>query len=278
VATAGLALVYALTPGSAQGVSKAPLPGLVGGNARWLVPALLTAAPVLAWSMARLGRARVLGEMAALVAAWGGIADSFDVPRHTAALCAVAVALVVGAAYLVRRVLSGRPGAQRLRAAVALGLVLTVAVAAVGQAAQRRYNRKRFAGASVVLSWVNAHAASGRQVGIAGGWTPGFVPVYGLYGPRFGNDVSYVGPVHDGLLSQYKRAAPFRRALNRQGIEVLVVGRQPEPNFKTLQLPPPYRHPPEVRWAVESGRYVELLSDDRFVLVVDRELAREARQ
>jgi hypothetical protein len=110
-------------------------------------------------------------------------------------------------------------------------------------------------------------------VGIAGGWTPGFVPIYGAYGPRFGNDVSYIGPVHDGLLSQYTSAGPFTRALRRDGVQVLVVGKLPEPDFKTLKPLKPYRQPPEVRWALGSGRYVEVLRDDRFVLLAARGLA-----
>lgn len=260
--TAGLVAAYAVTPASGQGTAEAPLEGLIGGNARWLVPALLSAAGVAAWAVGRAGRLRLGWELLLVTAVLAGLADSFDVSFAELTLAAVAAGVaagVVGAAVLALR-------RSWPVAAIGTGAALTL-LATGGHALQRDYNAARFRGASPTLDWVLSHARSGRQVGVAGDWTAGFVPTYGLFGPRLGNDVRYVGRLNRGQVTQFSDPDGFKRELARGRYDVLVIGRQPDPDLDSLRPQAPLSRPPEARWAEATGRYARVAADDRFVVL-----------
>ena len=254
---AGLVLAYAITPGSGQGLAAAPLPGLIGGNARWLVPAMLPAAGVAAWAVGRSGRLGLLWQTLLVAAVLAGLADSFDVSFPHLALAAAAVLAACALVWLAR--------ARRLEVTAAAAAALVLAVG--GYALQRDYNDARFRRAAPSLDWVLDHAPSGRRIGVAGDWGAGFVPTYGLFGPRLGNDVRYVGRLEHGLLSQFSDREGFVRALERGGYDVLVVGRQHDPDFDSFRRVRPYARPPEARWAESTGRYALVAADDRFVVL-----------
>lgn len=263
IVTAGLAVSYALTPGSAQGPPRAPLPGLVGGNARWLVPAMVTGAGLTAWSVSALGRVRPLAQALLFAGVLAGLADSFDVSPGKGVMWGLACALVAATAALAVR---SAGNARRRAGAFALAALLVVAAVVAGDHLQRRYLRERYVGRTAALSWVLAHAPEGRRIGIAGDWQPGFVPLYGLFGPGFGNSVSYVGPVRQGQISRYHRAEGFQRGLARGGFDLLVVGFEREPDLVAFRARPPYRDPPPARWAREAG-WREVVRDSAYVLL-----------
>src|SRR5207302_1021114 len=107
-------------------------------------------------------------------------------------------------------------------AAVAAAAVLALLLA--GQLDQRRYNDRRFVGVSAVSDWIRANAPAGHDVGFAGGWQAGYVPIYSAFGPSYGNDVGYVASTADGPVRRYQRPSSFRRALRVGGYDLLVVG------------------------------------------------------
>lgn len=264
IVAGGLALAYVVTPASAQGGADAPLPGLVSGTVRWLVPALIAGAGPAAWALCRAGRARPVAELVLLAGVADGLQRSFDLPRADVLLGAGVLTLVGACAVAVRR--QRRRPPRRLGTAAAVASV-TATLVLGGYVVEERYNDKRFEGASPVLGWVLEYAPEGRRIGMAGDWTAGFVPTYGLFGPRSENEVDYAGEVVDGQLRQYHGQDAFVRALRDRGYDILVVGLQPEPDFDDLTLLPNLTWPPEAAWAQRAG-FRELLRDDRYILML----------
>jgi hypothetical protein len=153
----------------------------------------------------------------------------------------------------------------------------------LGYAHERSYDARRFAVRSAVLDWVDAHARSGRRIGLAGYWTSSrFVPIYGLFGPRLRNHVEYVGPVLHAQVMAFSAPGPFREALARGGYDLLAVGRLQRPDLEhpdrvggrplaTLT------DPPEARWARAAG-YVEVARDGGWVLLATRQAPQPSAQ
>ncbi|HEV2769099.1 MAG TPA: glycosyltransferase family 39 protein, partial [Solirubrobacteraceae bacterium] len=98
-----LGVAYALTPYSALGPPGAPVQ--VAVNARYVVPALLVAAAVVAWGLGRLGRARVVAE--ALLAVVVVVAGARAFPPGPTSFAA-ALVLVGGAVAAPRAARGGR--------------------------------------------------------------------------------------------------------------------------------------------------------------------------
>lgn len=255
-AVALIVVAYAFSPASAQGFDGRPWKGLVGANARWLIPALMLAASLAAWAVGRAGRYRLALELAGVVAVASGIANTFDLQRSRVLLVALALGLLVAAARLAR---SAYGRARRRVPSWALGagaVAILVGVVALGQLEQRRFNDRRYRGVDSTVEWVFDHAPSGHRVGLAGGWgRVDLAPVLPMYGPRLGNHVAYVGPLVEDMLQEYTRREPFVAAVRRGRYDLLLVGRG-------------YRPQPTVReegWARAAG-FAEVARSGRYIL------------
>lgn len=263
LAAAGAALVtaaYVVTPATAQGFASHPWTGLVGGNSRYEMPALILAAAVLGWVLGRAGRVRPLLEAGVLVALIDGVHGTFGfgwgylalVTLKLAGIAAVAGALAIGARRVARR---RRPGR---RAAVALGLVALIALGAAGYGLEHRFNRTRYQGLDATVDFISARAPSGHHIGVAGNWSGGgAVPtvIYPAFGPRLGNDVSFIGRTVQGMLLPYESQGPFVAALRREHPDLLDIGRGAPPQAMSC----------EERWAQAAG-YVLVRRSARFAL------------
>jgi hypothetical protein len=263
-----IAVVYVFTPATAQGTKVAPFPGLVGGNSRALMPALVLAAPAVAWVSSRLGRWGSLFELAAAAATVDGLEQTFDLPTGGLLLFAVEA----GLALLVLRVAlawwRSRPRAARVRLAAAAALVLAIGLAAIGERAQRHFYRYRYAAMDTAVGWVIAHAPQGNRIGIAGDWTSGALPspVLPLFGPRFRNQVAYIGRMDVGTLVRYSRESSFLSAVRRGGYDLLLVGSAPSP-FGPAVAP---------TWARATG-FRQVAASDRFILFASPRFLASAR-
>jgi Dolichyl-phosphate-mannose-protein mannosyltransferase len=218
------AVAYTFTPYTAFGPKDDPI--LVGANTRWLVPALLLAAPVAAWAVGRAGRARPVLEALALVALTEGVrrgfgADAGDVIA-AAALAGAAAALTWLALAGVRRL----PRRTCVAAGAGLSVLAAGALVALGFARQEEYNDGRYTREDPVITWLVENAPKGHRIGLAGVWgTATTSPVWPAFGERIGNEVAFVGPFVDGLLREYDSRAEWASAVRRGGYDLLVVGR-----------------------------------------------------
>lgn len=271
---AGIAVAYAITPGSAQGFVGRPFPGLIGGNSRWLMPAAFPAAAVGAWALARAGRLRIVLELLAGVAVIDGLRRTFDL--HAAdyvstALRLAVLALVIFGAVRLWRHLDVR--AARLALVGAGTVVVLVGAVVYGQRTQHAFNATRYVGIEPTAEWVRTHAPEGHRIGLTGLWTAGSIPTAALYGPRLRNYVAYVGQGNGALRLPFNRRDPFLRALRRGHYDLLAVGLQKRStaDFRPSDLDVPIASlsapsVPALRWA-ESAGYREVARGDRFVLV-----------
>lgn len=265
-----VALAYAVTPAGAQGFEGHPFKGLIGGNARWLMPAAIPAAAASAWALGRLGRGRLVAELAALVAVGDGIRRTFELGVARAALAALVLGLVVGVGALAVVVYRRVAARQRRYALVAAGVLALGLIAVGGHALQRRLDDGRFRGSDATIDWVLAHAPSGHAIGLAGDWRAvGLAPVLPMFGPRLGNHVSYVGPLIRGMLEHYRTRGAFLAAVHRGGYDLLLVGRAPPPPISgrpALAALKPLAHPQAEVWARSAG-FVAVARSERFVLL-----------
>jgi hypothetical protein len=248
VGALALAALYAITPYTAQGLDGFPV--LTSANTRYATPALILAAPLLAWVATRLGLLRIAVEVTLVVAIVIDLDKYLPVSAGRLAVAAVLLAAAAAAWWLSRTGL--RPV---FRAAPAAGVLLAAAVFAYHY--QRSLARTPYNPSDPAVSYALAHAPAHTRIGLAGEWTAqGLVPVAPLFGPRLANDVAYVGPVIEHRLEQYGAPAPFDQALRRGRYDLLVVGT----GF------PPRPNPREERWARAVG-YVPVVSDPRLVLL-----------
>ncbi len=236
-----IAATYAITPYTAGGMEGVPT--LVYADARYLVPAILLALALVAavtrvapWGAAAFS---ALG----LVAIWDGIdlAGAGELSGATVGasdwVAAVAVLAAAGAiAWGLRR----EPGRAATAAVAAVALV---ALVAGGFELQRRFLDQRYAGIDPTTDWIREHAPADTTIGVAGRWTNAFSPVLPAFGPRFENDVSYVGEFVDGTLRAYRDEAEFVASLRERDADLLVVGRGYDPGADQ----------PEERWARAAG-------------------------
>lgn len=267
-AAVAIAVIYIFTPATAQGTKAAPFPGLVGGNSRALVPALVLAAPAVAWVTAHLGRWRLLFELAAAAATVDGLVQTFDLPGRGLVLFGLEAALALLVLWVAIAWWRSRPRARRLRVAAAAVLVVAIVLAAIGERAQRHFYRYRYAGVDTTVGWVTAHAPQGNRIGVAGDWTSGLLPspVLPLFGPRFGNQVAYVGPMDVGTLVRYRRESSFLSAVRRGRYDLLVVG----------SAPSPFGPPVAPTWARATG-FREVAASGRFILFASPSLLASPR-
>lgn len=276
---------YAITPGSAQGLEGRPLAGLVAGNARWAMPALIPAAAVTAWMAGRIGRARVVVELVALVAVAEGLRHTLrGIPLSHLVGVAAALAVLAGATALLRariddhgrwlgrvasrrRAVYGARGPSRAWAWSAATLALVAALAG-GDLAQRRLNRARYPGRDAAIDWVLARAPAGHRVGLAGDWSVyGIPPQLPLFGPDLGNRVGYVGPVVGGMLLEYRQRGTFVAALRGGRYDLLVLGRGVTPSFphRPSSFFSSISPATQEEWVHAAG-YVPVARSQRFIL------------
>lgn len=258
-AVAGLAAAYAVTPYTALGPKGDPVQ--VGANTRWLGPALLLAAPLLAWAIGRLGRVRPVAEVVLLIAVADGIRRAFGLPAHTVGAAAAALALAAGGAYGVFVVRDRLPRGRALAAAAPL--LALVALLAIGYVRQRDYQSDRFARSDdVVIEYLAERARSGHRVGIAGvPSVDGLAPVWPAFGPRLGNDVEFVGRTVDGQLREYADRGEWTRAVRRGGFDLILVAR----GGYSPQCPVPGSESDDDAWARAAG-FRPLASSPRLTL------------
>jgi hypothetical protein len=258
VCSALMIAVYTITPYTAGGARGQPF--LVGADARYVVPALLVAAPIGAWAAGRvrwgLGAFTGLG----LLAVVNGVQLTSEGARSSAYLSGrdwatgvVGVALLAAVAWAFPRVREHLRASSRARlAAVATAAVAGVVAVGTGHAMQQRFNDDRYLGADPTLDWIAHNAPSGRRIGLAGLWSEqGISPVTPAFGPRFGNDVAYVGKLVEDTLNRYPSRATFAHAVERGDFDYLIVGRG-RPGVAT---------PPEHDWALASGFRMVVESD-----------------
>ena len=218
-----LTVAYALTPYSAFGPEGQPL--LTGANARYLLPALVVAAPAAAWCAMHVGRLRVPLEALGAVAVADGIRLGFDVPVRLVFLTALTVAVVIALAIAVVA-LSRRLGVgPRLAVRAAMALLAAVAIVAVGHLRQVEFNDGRYAGLEPALDWILAHAPEGKRIALAGTWdVGGLAPVLPAFGPRLGNEVAYLGTYARGQLREFDTREKWAAAARRRDFDLLIVG------------------------------------------------------
>jgi dolichyl-phosphate-mannose-protein mannosyltransferase len=262
-AAAALVVVYAFLPAGAQGLREMAFPGIVGETVRWVAPAFLLGAGATAAAAARLQpRGRLAIEAAACLSALIAARAAFPVSTPRFALTLLVLGVVCASAFRLAR--AGRA------AIAASATVAALALAVAGYVHQRRYDDVRFEAQSAAVSWVDAHAASGRRVGVAGSWSAAaFVPIYGLFGPRFRNEVQYVGPIVSDQLRFYHDPARFRAALGHGRYDLLAVGRLQAQSLDRPRPPRTLNEPPEARWARSAG-FAEVARDGAFILLARR--------
>jgi hypothetical protein len=250
-----LLIAYVITPYTALGLEGEPL--LVTANTRYAVPALICAAPLLAWVLSRSSVA-VVGQALAAVAVVLGFRANLPAPAKTMLAWGAAVAALVAIAALAVAVARHRlPRHLRVPAlAVALLAAILVLVAA-GHHQQRVYAATPYEAPDPAVEHFLAESRSGDRIGVAGAHTPaGITPEGILFGPRFRNRVSFVGPTVDHLLRSYEDPVAYAAALRRGRYDWLMVGT----GF------PPRPHPREEVWARRAG-FGTVAASERLILM-----------
>ncbi len=252
VAAVALFVVYLITPYTALGLRD--LPYELGANVRYLVPALLVAAPAVAWVIARApGQLRIGFEALIVAVALDGMRRGVDVSAADA---------VAGAAIVAVVALLGLSIALALRArrplAVAGLVALAVGLVAVGaRATQNDYIADRYAGVTVPLDSAMTRAPDGARIGLAGAWpVTTLSPVLALFGPDFERHVAYIGETRDGMLLPYEDSTAFGEALARGDYDLVLVG-----NEKPLA----FAQRDEAAWTHAAG-FKKVAADTNFTL------------
>ncbi|HEX2128407.1 MAG TPA: glycosyltransferase family 39 protein [Solirubrobacterales bacterium] len=271
VAVVVAAALYAITPYTGVGAKGDPSSAAV--NVRYGVPAMILAVGVAGWLAARLPeRWRLaLGALAVLAAI-----DALrvgNVTTTTAVYVAFAVGAVVAVVWLRRGVRLPRLPSPSTRA-LAIAVVALVAIAVpAGQLLQDRFNRDRYVGEDPALDEIIRasdfrydRAGTGFRIGLAGHWAlGGAIPTYPSFGTRLQNDVTYLGPVDDGLLLAPAKRREFRTAMREARPDALVIGtdyNEIAPEGRT-----PARARELERWARDAGFVEVRTASERFVLM-----------
>jgi hypothetical protein len=217
-AAAIISLAFVVTPYTAVGPEGRPEFGFV--NSRYVIPALVLGAGVLAWLVTQAGQWRQLLELAIVVVTLDGVRRIADLPGPNIDARGLAVAFVVGAlllAVIVGGVLLLRSGRRLVFAAAAAGLVLVAVL--VGRAQERDFERDRYANVNPVFQYIRDQAPAGARVGLVGeGWGN-----YPLFGPRLRNDVEYIGHRRRGTMRPWRTRREFDRALAEHRYDIVAV-------------------------------------------------------
>ena len=219
-----LAIGYAVTPTSAAGPEGDP--ALVGANTRYLVPAIIAAAPLAGLALGRAGRLRLPLELAGAGAVVYTLAKWLDVPLHVVLGVLAILVAISGAAWLalyLSRRLPHRPRVTALASAIALAAGLLIGI---GHARQREFNRDRYATGEATQAWIAEHAPKGHRIALAGVWgTEVRSPVWPAFGERIRNEVDYLGQTVDGQLREYASRRRWAAALSDGDYDLVLVGR-----------------------------------------------------
>lgn len=247
VAAIALFVVYLATPYSAFSDGREPIFAVV--NVRYAEPALLLAAALAARAA---GESLVLLRISAtlaLAAVVEGLHRGLrlgvsDISPQAVFVVATGAAAVVAWRWSSDRLTRGRDRTVWLAAFAVLG----TAAVAYGRRFEQSYMATRYVGgpADEVVTWITRNAPSDQRVGLVGVWDK-FSPVYPAFGPRFQNEVEYVGPRIDGMLRTYMNATSFLAGLRRGRYDLVVVGRRAE------GLPGEPRGADYVRWIQAAG-------------------------
>ncbi len=225
-----LVAVYAITPYTAGGFEGQPV--LVGPDARYAIPALLIAAVLTAWAtrVHRFGPA-VLAVVTVIAMFFGlrlasngtisgGVLEVRD--GLEAALVLFVVLVIAWGALALRDAPSGP---RRVLAGAAAAVLILALAGFGGWRMQETFIDQRYAGLDPTTDWIRDHAPPGSRIGVASTWGTAYAPPLPAFGPRFENEVSYVGPVEDEMLREYDDGAAFGAALDGGGYDYLIIGR-----------------------------------------------------
>jgi Dolichyl-phosphate-mannose-protein mannosyltransferase len=253
-----LVAVYLVTPGSALGLRGAPVN--LATQVRYLLPALLLGAALLGWGLGRTGRARLLVELLLLVAIAASLASARAAPPARLLLGSLIVAVVVMVlAFLLKR----RGTVIRAPLAAALVTALCAGLVTLGFERQQQFNDHRYRGLDPTLDWIIERAPQGHRIALAGRWTVrGPAPVLPAFGPRLGNEVTYLGEFKEGHLREYEDPASWRQTLARGRYDLLLVGRG---GYTARACPIPGAEGDDLAWAREAG-LPEVARSARFTL------------
>jgi hypothetical protein len=259
-------IAYLITPYTALGFAGKPV--LVDANTRYGIPALILGAPLAAVAIARLGRWRVIVELGLLISMF------VDLHRYLPSiggsrLVLNAILVVIVLVALLLRVLQARGRALlverfgiqlgRIGPARAIGLLPLILVVCLALAYhwQRTLSTTPYEPNDPTVDYVLAHYPAHTRIGVTGIWNTGGTELPApLFGPRFENTVSYVGPFIDHRLAEYTQEGPFVAALRRDRDTLLEVGNG------TLAVADPL----EVRWAEAAG-YAVVAASQRLTLL-----------
>jgi hypothetical protein len=247
-----LAVVYVITPYTALGAQDRPIGTQY--NVRYLMPAMLAAAPLTAWLIGRWTRLAPALAALLLVAEVDSLRRTADEIGARPLVEALAVVVIVAAvALLVLRAGRALPRGPWLPGAVAVVIGCGVFL---GQGLQSRFNDGRYRNVDPVLESVLTDAPSGHHIGLVGYWgVTRLSPVWPLFGQRIGNEVRYVGPFRQGMLRNYRTRSAFLDGLRRQGDDLLVIARG-EPPLPAIK---------QDRWVRAAG-YRQIARGDRLTL------------
>ena len=265
VAAGVLAVAYAVTPYTAGGPEG--LPVLTGPNSRYLTPALLVAAPLAAWAAVRFRRGASVFGLLGLLAVLDGVRVGSngqlgvaDVYASNWAVGAAAAGLLAVAGWLAYRYRPWVGASRRPWAAAAVAGVGALALVAAGHEVQQRFNDGRYQGLDEAVDWVVRFAPADRRIGLAGARSPeGIGPAFPAFGPRYENEVSYVGELDQHTIRRFGSREGFVAAVRNGGYDILVVGRDPSSGTMV----------DEERWALSAG-YEQVARSNRLTAFVRR--------
>ncbi|HEX2128409.1 MAG TPA: hypothetical protein VHF58_04250, partial [Solirubrobacterales bacterium] len=182
-------------------------------NSRYVVPALVCAAPALAWLLSRSRQLTMIGAGLLGLAVLDALRRAMDLPLGDLS----AGALLGGVVLVVALAGALRLGRGRLDASIVpKPLLAGAAVVAAGallfltDALEDRYTEHRYADVGPDAGFANS-APPGTRIGIVG---DGFVNLP-LFGPRYESEVEYVGRREHEMLRPYDDFRPFARAVRR---------------------------------------------------------------
>ncbi|MET0761179.1 MAG: glycosyltransferase family 39 protein, partial [Thermoleophilaceae bacterium] len=253
-----LGLGYVLTPYTALGLDGVPT--AVAGQARYATPALLLAAPLLAWVAGRLGKLRVGVELLTLLAVMDGVGRAFDVTAANLVVAVVGLAAATGAGYAIY--------VARHHRRILVPVAAATALAAFGIAdfRQHEFDDGRYE-TDAVIAYLSDTAPGNARIALAGGPPSAEVaPAWPAFGKRLDRTVEYLGHEVNGQLREYDDENAWRRAIEDGKYDLIVVGRggyAPECRL-------PGAETDDDAWARNAGFRVVARTDRQTVYAVGR--------